>query len=308
MIRQPISNRRRWILGILSVIILLGGYTWLSHRQHVKNPKDVTIPSWSQLAEGWQKITRINPRIIEQRERYVTIKERRYDVLEGETVEQAQARWQAEAEEKYEGEIPLIADSYATFRRFLIALAATTVISFVLGIGMGGFRSIDALFTPSLTFIGKIPPTASLAVFFAILGTSENLYTGLIIFGTLPILATSVMLVAQAVPSEEINKAYTIGASHAEVIWNVIVRQVFPSFLDAVRLTIGPIMVYLIAAEMLAADAGMGYRIRLQLKITEMDVTYIYLVVLAAFGFGMDLALRLTQRICCPWFKEGAKP
>lgn len=68
MIRQPISNRRRWILGILSVIVLLGGYTWLSHRQHVKNPKDVTIPSWSQLAEGWQKITRINPRTVEHQQ------------------------------------------------------------------------------------------------------------------------------------------------------------------------------------------------------------------------------------------------
>jgi len=302
MIRNTISRKRRFILGVVSVVILLGSYTLLSHRQHVKNPKDVTIPSWSQLAEGWVKITNINPRIIEQRERYVKTKISR---LDAEPTDEQVSSLESEAKEKYEGEIPLVADSLATLKRFSVGLSATIVISFILGISMGCFRSIDALCSPAMTFIGKIPPTAALAVFFAILGTSENLYTGLIIFGTMPILATSVMLVAQAVPNQEISKAYTLGASHSEVVWNVIVRQVFPSFLDAIRLTIGPIMVYLIAAEMLASDAGMGYRIRLQLKITEMDVTYIYLVVLALFGFFMDFAFKRLQSVLCPWFNRG---
>lgn len=302
MIRNAISRKRRFVLGIVSVIVLLGSYTMLSHRQHVKNPKDVTIPSWSQLAEGWGKVTHINPRIIEQRERFVKQKIAKLDAAP--TVEQISGL-ELEAKERYEGEIPLIVDSLATLKRFMVGISATIIISFVLGIGMGCFRSVDALFSPAMTFIGKIPPTAALAVFFAILGTSENLYTGLIIFGTMPILATSVMLVAQAVPSQEINKAYTLGASHSEVVWNVIVRQVFPNFLDAIRLTIGPIMVYLIAAEMLASDAGMGYRIRLQLKITEMDVTYIYLVVLALFGFFMDFMFKRVQSVLCPWFNRG---
>lgn len=303
MIRNDISLRRRWILGIVSIALIVAGYTYLSHRQHEKNPKDVTIPSWSQLVEGFDKVTSINPRIIEQRERYVQVKTRR---LGDEATADQIAQFEREAEERYEGEIPLLADSAATGKRFFVALLWTIGISFVTGILMGCFRSIDSLLTPGLTFISKIPPTAALAVFFAVLGTADSLYTGLIIFGTMPILATSVMLVAQAVPSQEINKAYTLGASHAEVIWNVMVRQVFPSFLDSIRLTIGPIMVYLIAAEMLAADTGMGYRIRLQLKITEMDVTYIYLVVFALFGFGMDFALKGIQRLACPWYKEGS--
>lgn len=300
MIRNPISMRRRWILGILSVITLLAGYTLLSHKQKLKNPNDVTIPSWSQLSEGFEKITRISPRIVEQRERFVTAKTRQLDT---DPTEEQLASFRSEAKEKYRGEIPILVDSWATFKRFFVALGTTVALSFVLGILMGCFISGDAFMTPILTFLGKIPPTASLAVFFVLLGTSENLYTGLIVFGTLPILAVSLMLNVQAVPSQEINKAYTLGASHAEVIWNVIVRQVFPNFLDAIRLTIGPILVYLIAAEMLAADSGFGYRIRLQMKITEMDVTYIYLVILAGFGFGMDYVLKRAQKILCPWFK-----
>jgi len=61
-------------------------------------------------------------------------------------------------------------------------------------------------------------------------------------------------------------------------------------------------MVYLIAAEMLCADEGMGYRIRLQSRLLRMEVVYPYLASLAAFGFGMDYILRRFQAWLCPWF------
>ena len=83
------------------------------------------------------------------------------------------------------------------------------------------------------------------------------------------------------VPSEVIDKSYTLGASHCEVIWNVIVPQIIPKFLDTVRLQIGPAVVYLIAAEMLKGDAGFGYRIRMRQRVTDMSVVYTYLALLS---------------------------
>ena len=86
------------------------------------------------------------------------------------------------------------------------------------------------------------------------------------------------------------------------MIWTIIFRQVFPKLIDALRLVIGPAMVYLIAAEMVVGDVGFGYRIRLQSKLLNMSVVYPYLALLAAFGFGMDHALKLLQRKLCPWY------
>ena len=52
MIRRPIQPATAIALGIVSLALLLGGYTWLAHRQHVQNPDDTTIPTWSQLKGG----------------------------------------------------------------------------------------------------------------------------------------------------------------------------------------------------------------------------------------------------------------
>ncbi|MEM6731536.1 MAG: ABC transporter permease subunit, partial [Myxococcota bacterium] len=80
------------------------------------------------------------------------------------------------------------------------------------------------------------------------------------------------------------------------------VRQILPQFIDSIRLQIGPAMVYLIAAEMVCAGEGFGYRIRIQFKKLDMDVVYPYLVLLAVFGFLMDWLLRKLQERTCPWY------
>jgi len=88
-----------------------------------------------------------------------------------------------------------------------------------------------------------------------------------------------------------------------EVIWTIIFRYVLPKLIEAVRLVIGPAMVFLIAAEMLVGDVGFGYRIRLQSKLLNMSVVYPYLAMLAAFGFLVDYGLRELQRRICPWYE-----
>jgi NitT/TauT family transport system permease protein len=157
-----------------------------------------------------------------------------------------------------------------------------------------------------LAFLAKVPPTAALAVFFILVGTDIKMFTAMIAFGVLPTMGQSVYIAARDVSDEFLYKAYTLGASNCEVIWNVIARTILPKLLDAIRLAIGPAVVYLIAAEMLCSDVGFGYRIRLQARLLNMNIVYPYLVLLAAFGFAMDYGLRGLQLILCRWYtREG---
>lgn len=149
---------------------------------------------------------------------------------------------------------------------------------------MGCFKAWEALLLPPLALLAKVPLTAALAVFFALVGTDLEMVTAMIAFGLLPTRGQAVYLAVRDVSDELLDKAYTPGASHPGVIWNVIVQAILPKLIDAVRLSIGPAVVYLIAAEMVCSDVGFGYRIRLQARLLNMNVVYPYLALLAAFG------------------------
>ena len=265
MIRGSISRAQSIVFGILAVVLLVAAYGWLSDRQHRKNPDDTTIPTWSQLREGVKTAFEPNAR--------------------------SGQRWVAD-------------DSRATLSRLFMGLGFGVLGAVFVGVLMGCLPRCEAFLAPPLAFLAKVPPTAALAVFFVLFGTDLQMYTAMIAFGILPTLAQSLYLSVNDIPDEIINKSYTLGASHAEVVWNVIFRIILPRMIDAVRLQIGPAMVYLIAAEMVCGDVGFGYRIRLQSRLLNMNVVYPYLVMLAGFGFAMDYALRWLQRLSCPWFGE----
>ena len=196
-------------------------------------------------------------------------------------------------------------DLAATLKRLTAGMATGVLLSASLGVLMGAYTPIEAFFVPPLQFLAKIPPTAMLAVFFVLVGTSFRMYVAIIAFGTLPTLALTVYQSARKdVPESLIFKAYTLGASHAELIWNVMYKQILPRLIDAVRLQLGPAMVLLVAAEWMVAGEGFGYRLRLFYQRTDMTVVYLYLVLLGLGGLITDYALIWFRRWLCPWFGE----
>ncbi len=266
MIRRPIKRPTAIILGVASLLLLLGTYTWLSHRQHQTNPDDTTIPTWSQLGKGVVQACEINKRSGE--------------------------RW-------------LVVDAKATGLRYFLGLGLGAVSALLMGMAMGCFTPVEAFLRPPLSLLAQVPPTAALAVFFVLVGTGQSMYVTMIAFGVLPALAQTVYLAVKDFPVELQYKSYTLGASNMEVIFSIMFRQVLPRLTDALRLVIGPALVYLIAAEMVVGDVGFGYRIRLQSKLLNMSVVYPYLALLAAFGFTMDFLLRRLQAKLCPWYVQG---
>src|SRR5690606_34151043 len=119
--------------------------------------------------------------------------------------------------------------------RHFSGLAIGVAASIVIGLAMGCFAHIEALLLPLLSFLAKIPPTAMLAVFFVLVGMGFELYVAMIAFGVFPTLAQAIyQSVKSDVPEELIYKAYTLGASHAELIWNVTFKQILPRVIEAI--------------------------------------------------------------------------
>lgn len=265
MIRTPISARKKLFLNILSVVVLLGGYTLLSHRQYALNPEQNTIPSLTKIAQAVFQVVTPHPRSHE--------------------------RW-------------LLVDATASFLRLGFAFSVAVLGALSLALVVGCFRWIEAIVEWPISFFSKIPPTGALAVFFALFGTDMKMYIAMIVFGIMPAMMQSVVVAIKQVPDELVNKGYTLGSSTWEMVLSIVFRYVLPNMIDAIKASIGPALIFLIAAEFLCADVGFGYRMRMQARLLNMDIVYVYLVLLAAFGFGADFVLKTIQQKLCPWYSK----
>lgn len=265
MIRQSISRRRRIVLGLVSLILLAGLYTFVSYRQHQRNPKDTLIPNWTQIGQGIKRACSPDP---------VT------------------------------KEIFLWSDIKATYGRLLAGLVIAVIVALVIGVAMGCFTPVEAFCLPPLSFLAKIPPTAMLVVFFVLVGTELKLYVAMIAFGVAPTLAQAVYQSARNdVPDELIYKASTLGASQDEIVWNVVYKQILPRLLESIRLQVGPAMVVLIAAEYLVGGGvGFGNRLRIEQRVLNFNVIFFYLAILGVTGLLIDYSLAVARRKLCPWF------
>lgn len=276
MIRKPIKKSTRLLLGCSAFILLFVGYLTLSHFQHLENPSDTTMPGLSQLSEGFKDLIKERPNLLN-----------------------------SNAALPWHGDRWFMVDAIATGKRLLAGLTVGIGLAVILGILMGCFTPIAAFLNPPISFFAKIPPTAMLAVYFVLFGTGFTFFSAMVALGILPALTLAIhTAVEKDVQMNSINKAYTIGASHSEVVWNVVVRQILPRILQNIELAIGPAMVFLIAAEWLAADVGFGYRLRMQQRLLNMNVVYIYLIFLGSAGFFIDYGLKQLRRKLCPWFGE----
>ncbi|WP_315833660.1 ABC transporter permease [Bradyrhizobium prioriisuperbiae] len=200
------------------------------------------------------------------------------------------------------GTILMLSDTIASLGRLVSALAISTVAALIFGIVIGLLPSANALLASFVNVTSMVPPLALLPILFIMMGLGENSKVALIVIGTLPCIIRDLTMKVLELPREQLIKAQTLGASTWQVALRVVLPQILPRLIDSLRLQLGPAWLFLIAAEAIASDSGLGYRIFLVRRYLAMDVIIPYVIWITLLAFLMDAALRLLQRKAFPWF------
>jgi NitT/TauT family transport system permease protein len=108
-------------------------------------------------------------------------------------------------------------------------------------------------------------------------------------------------LEVSAMPREQLIKAQTLGGSTWQIAIRVVLPQIMPRLIKCVRLMIGPAFLFLISAEAIASDVGLGYRIFLVRRYLSMDVILPYVAWITLLAYLFDLALVHVGRKTFPW-------
>jgi sulfonate transport system permease protein len=145
--------------------------------------------------------------------------------------------------------------------RLLLGFSLGTVGAVFAGIFIGRSRFLESVISPLIDLIGPIPPFALLPIFIIWFGVGEMPKLLFIAYATfLPIMAQTVEGIKSVNPLL-VRSAFSLGANEAQVFRRVILKSALPQIFLAMRLSLALSFSALVVAEMIGADAGLGYLI-----------------------------------------------
>ncbi|MEP0912557.1 ABC transporter permease [Leptolyngbya sp. ST-U4] len=180
---------------------------------------------------------------------------------------------------------------------FLLA----ALIGVPIGWAMGAFHSMDSLFAPIVGTVRYMPVTAFVPLIVIWVGLGEESKILIIFLG---VVLYNAMMVADAVkfiPNEMINVAYTLGATRRDVFFKVILPATFPSVLDTLRVNISGAWNFLVIAELLAAQSGLGFRIIQAQRFLQTEKVLFCIAVIGLIGLIIDYGLKWLSAKLTPW-------
>ncbi|MFL9945897.1 ABC transporter permease subunit [Paraburkholderia agricolaris] len=266
--RHP-SRSGALMLLLLPFIVLIAVYFTGSSMRLKLNPDDKLLPSATQMSDAIKEV--------------------------------------AFNEDKRTGEYLLWADTVSSLRRLGIGLVVSAVIALVAAIATGSFPLMGATFSPFITVISMIPPLAVLPILFIVFGLDELSKVVLIVVGITPMIIRDLHARAREIPTELWVKAQTLGATSWTLVLRLVLPQLLPRLLVAMRLALGSAWLFLIAAEAIASTDGLGYRIFLMRRYLAMDVILPYVAWITLLAWLIDELLRRLTQWSFPWYGGGAR-
>ncbi len=262
------NRNTRILIGLLPIVLLIILYVILSAERHQLNSADKLLPSFAQMFDAVKRM--------------------------------------AFSTDAMTGKILLWADTIASLKRLSIGLAISAFTTLIVGMLLGIIPLFKAQFGNLISIIAVIPPIAILPILFIIFGLGETSKIMLIVIGITPIMIRDIASYLENLPKEQFIKAQTLGAGSWLLILRVALPQMMPKLIESLRFSIGPAFVYLISAEAIAADVGLGYRIFLMRRYLAMDIILPYVAWISLLAVLMDVMLDKIARRNFKWSFEKA--
>ena len=174
---------------------------------------------------------------------------------------------------------------WASVRRIMIGYFWGNLIGICLGLLMGRIFAVRCLLDPAISFLRSLSPVAIIPLAIVWFGVGEASKHFVILYGSVIVVLLNTMAGVMATPPIRIRAAQCLGASNFKIFTTVIIPSTWPYILTGMRVTLGICFASVVAAEMIAAEAGIGYMImqaRLMILINRMFVGLICLGILGA--------------------------
>ncbi|AOV18347.1 nitrate transport permease nrtB [Acidihalobacter aeolianus] len=195
----------------------------------------------------------------------------------------------------------LIADTEISIYRVTAGFVLSAVMAIPLGLYIGSYRPVQAFFEPMVEFARYLPAVAFVPLVLLWVGIGEGAKISIIWIGTFFQMVLMISENVRHVPTAQIEAAQTMGASRSEIVTRVIFRSAMPDIVDTLRVTLGWAWTYLVVAEMVAANSGLGYAILQAQRFLQTGKIFGGILLIGTIGLIMDQLFRFLHRRAFPW-------
>ena len=196
---------------------------------------------------------------------------------------------------------PLWEHFTASMFRVFTAFGLACVTAVPIGIAMGMSRVARGIFDPPIEFYRPLPPLAYLPLIIIWFGIDELPKVLLIYLACFAPLALAARSGMKSAAQEQINAAYSMGASYRQVVLHVVLPSALPEILVGMRIAVGFGWTTLVAAEMVAANVGLGQMVLNASNFLRTDIVIMGIIVIGVVAYLFDLLMRWIERRLVPW-------
>lgn len=214
-------------------------------------------------------------------------------------VEVVASLFQSLTDTGYWGEIGI--SVFRVFMGFLLAC----LIGIPLGILAGTFKFAESFILPMSEFIRYMPAAAFIPLIMVWAGIGETAKIIVIFIGCFFQLVLMVTDDTNRISKDLLSASYTLGANRVQVITRVIIPAMLPKLLTTMRLIMGWAWTYLVVAELVAADSGLGYTVMKAQRFLDTETIFVGIIVIGLLGLVIDRCFAIVSKKLFPWAEGG---
>ena len=199
------------------------------------------------------------------------------------------------------GDGSLLRDTGVSIYEIMSGFILASIFAVPLGILMGSFKIAEAALEPVTNFVRYLPVSALIPLLILWIGIGMAEKIAVIFIGTFFQQLIIIADVSRGVSHDLLDVSYTLGASRRTVVTRVLVPATLPGVLDALRVTLGWAWTYLVVAELVAANKGLGYFILNSMRGLFTDRIFLGIAVIGLLGLLTDQLFKVARSRLLPW-------
>jgi NitT/TauT family transport system permease protein len=180
--------------------------------------------------------------------------------------------------------------------RVWLAFGLSAVVAIPLGMLMSSYRAVGAFSEPLVDFIRYLPVPALVPLTLIWFGIDEGSKIALLWIGTFFQLVLLIADDARRVPKEFVETGRTLGATDWALMKDVLLRAMLPNMVDSLRITLGWCWTYLLIAEIVASNSGIGYELWTARRYGKTPEVFAGILTIGIIGLVSDQLIRAGHR------------